>query len=154
MARSKEGEEMIRHLIAVLMTGANLAAPVQAAERHFADAPLHAIQFVDRQEGWAVGDVGAIWHTINGGQNWERQPSGMSASLRSVCFLNPYTGWIVGREELPHGYGSVGVLLFTKDGGLSWKQTALNSMPGLNCVRFLDVKTGFVARDGTNRFPK
>lgn len=144
---------MIRHFIAVLIAGAILAAPVHAADRHFADAALHAVQFVDRQEGWAVGDEGVIWHTINGGQNWERQPSGMSASLRSVCFLNPYTGWIVGREELPHGSGSVGVLLITKDGGLSWKQTALNSLPGLNCVRFLDVKTGFVAGDGTDRFP-
>jgi photosystem II stability/assembly factor-like uncharacterized protein len=152
---------MRRLLLEVLIAGAILAAPVRAAERHFEDAALHSVQFIDPQEGWAVGDEGAIWHTINGGQNWERQPSGVSASLRSVCFLNPYTGWIVGREELPRGAGapgdgsarSIGVLLFTKDGGLSWRQTALNSLPGLNCVRFLDIKTGFVAGDATEQFP-
>src|SRR5438132_8192254 len=117
-----------------------LACSAQGTERHFEDAALHAVQFVDPQEGWAVGDEGAIWHNINGGQTWERQPSGVVASLRSVWFLNPYMGWIVGREELPLGEprrvsaGSLGVLLFTKDGGLTWRQTAINSLPGLNCV--------------------
>ena len=34
------------------------------------DAPLHAVQFVDRVEGWAVGDEGAILHTIDAGKIW------------------------------------------------------------------------------------
>src|SRR5262249_23096731 len=66
-----------------------LGHPIQAAERHFEDATLHGVYFIDKQEGWAVGDEGAIWHTINAGQTWERQPSGVVASLRSVWFLNP-----------------------------------------------------------------
>jgi photosystem II stability/assembly factor-like uncharacterized protein/tetratricopeptide (TPR) repeat protein len=143
----------------IIFAAAILTTSVQSAERHFEDAALNAVQFVDPQEGWAVGDAGTIWHTINGGKNWERQPSGVSASLRSICFLNPYTGWIAGRDELPDGDSggtsprSLGVLLFTKDGGLSWRQTTLNSLPGLNCVRFLNVKTGFVAGDATEQFP-
>ena len=44
----------------------------------------------------------------------------MRAALRAVHFLNPYTGWAVGREELPQGGGSAGVILFTDDGGLKW----------------------------------
>jgi len=149
----------MRPAMAMIFAAAFLPAPALAAERYFQDAALHAVQFVDRQEGWAVGDEGVIWHTINGGQNWERQPSGVAASLRSVCFLNPYTGWIVGREELPitepGGVSprSLGVLLFTKDGGLTWRQTALNTLPGLNSVRFLDVKTGFVVGDGNEQSP-
>jgi photosystem II stability/assembly factor-like uncharacterized protein len=138
-----------------------LATPIRAAERHFEDAALHAVYFIDKQEGWAVGDEGAIWHTINAGQTWERQPSGVIASLRSVWFLNPYMGWVVGRDELPLGAGetgstnprSVGLLLFTKDGGLTWRQMAVNSLPGLNCVRFVDHKTGFLAGDGTEQYP-
>src|SRR5437870_12651187 len=78
--------------------------------RNFEDAALHAVQFVDEHEGWAVGDEGVVWLTIDGGQTWERQPTGLRASLRSVLFLNPYTGWFVGREDLRHGDGSVGVL--------------------------------------------
>src|SRR5579883_3309856 len=119
----------------------------------FEDAALRAVQFVDREEGWAVGDVGVIWHTIDGGRTWERQPSGVRASLRGLHFLNPYTAWVVGREELPHGGGSTGVLLFTADGGLTWHSAGEYALPGLNAVRFLDNRTGYVAGDGTDQFP-
>src|SRR4051812_15160310 len=87
--------------------------------RHFEDAALHAVQFADKNEGWAVGDEGVIWHTIDGGQHWERQPTGVRASLRSLHFVNPYFGWVAGREELAGG-GSAGVVLCTQDGGVSW----------------------------------
>jgi photosystem II stability/assembly factor-like uncharacterized protein len=119
----------------------------------FDDAPLHTVQFVDRNEGWAAGDDGVVWHTIDGGATWERQPTGVRASLRSIHFLNPYTGWIAGREELPNGGGSNGVLLFTKDGGLKWQLMTLNSLPGLHRVRFVDNKTGFALGDGCGQYP-
>src|SRR5207302_3584010 len=119
----------------------------------FDDAPLHAVQFVDRNEGWAVGDDGVVWHTIDGGQSWERQPTGVRASLRSIHFLNPYTGWVAGREELPHGQGSAGVLLFTQDGGLKWRRIGSRFFPGLQRVQFVDNKTGFAVGDGTEHFP-
>src|SRR5262245_13597656 len=88
-------------------------APLATASdlRFFNDAALHAVQFMaDGQEGWAVGDEGVIWHTIDGGQQWDRQPTATRASLRSVHFLNPAVGFVVGREELPLGHGSAGVI--------------------------------------------
>src|SRR5947209_2719785 len=121
--------------------------------RPFEDAPLNALQFVDKQEGWAAGADGVVWHTIDGGRNWERQPTGTRTALRGICFLNPYTGWAVGREELPNGGGSVGVILTTCDGGMHWSRAAGGSLPGLNCVRFFDENTGLVAGDGTDLFP-
>ncbi|GIW82296.1 MAG: hypothetical protein KatS3mg105_4103 [Gemmatales bacterium] len=122
-------------------------------QRHFNDATIHAIQFVDKSEGWAVGDEGVIWHTIDGGKNWERQPTGVRASLRSVHFLTPYTGWVVGRVELPYDAGSRGVVLFTNDGGIKWKQLHINSFPGLNAVRMVDDRVGYLLGDGSERFP-
>src|SRR5437764_11110383 len=74
-------------------------------------------------------------------------------SLRSVHFLNPYTGWAVGREELPHAGGSAGVILFTDDGGLRWNRMPAPTLPGLNYVRFFDDRTGVVAGDGSDLFP-
>jgi photosystem II stability/assembly factor-like uncharacterized protein/tetratricopeptide (TPR) repeat protein len=140
---------------ALVLSAAVLVAPaLRAGElRTWEDAPLHAVQFIDRDEGWAVGDGGAVWHTIDGGHAWERQPTGTTASLRSLQFLNPYTGWVVGREELPHGAGSAGVILFTRDGGLRWQRLSSGALPGLNCVRFLDGKAGFVAGDGSDQYP-
>jgi photosystem II stability/assembly factor-like uncharacterized protein/tetratricopeptide (TPR) repeat protein len=144
----------MRSLSLVLLASALLAVRAGAADlRTFDDAPLHAVQFVDNKEGWAVGDEGAIWHTIDGGREWERQPTGVRSSLRSICFLTPYTGWVAGREELPNGGGSTGVLLYTRDGGLKWHRATLNVMPGLNCIRFRDNKVGFVAGDGTDQYP-
>ncbi|OAI41112.1 hypothetical protein AYO40_03775, partial [Planctomycetaceae bacterium SCGC AG-212-D15] len=128
--------------------------PLAAASdfRRFEDAALHAVQFWDKNEGWAVGDEGAIWHTIDGGQSWERQPTGVRSSLRSLQFLNPYVGWVVGREELPGG-GSTGTILYTRDGGLKWQSASRNTLPGLQHVRFVDDRTGFVVGDGTDQFP-
>ena len=42
----------------------------------FEDAGVHAVQFVDASEGWACGDDGVVWHSIDGGKNWERQKTG------------------------------------------------------------------------------
>jgi photosystem II stability/assembly factor-like uncharacterized protein len=126
---------------------------VAADLRPLEDAPLFAVQFVDTREGWAAGADGVIWHSIDGGQHWERQPTGTRAILRSVCFVNPYVGWAVGREELPHGGGSNGIVLHTRNGGLKWTRLADGAMPGLNVVRFFDEKMGIAAGDGSEREP-
>src|SRR5258707_2187752 len=146
--------QVMRCFFTALLVCAALLSTARASDLPaFDDAPLHAVQFVDRNEGWAVGDDGVVWHTIDGGKSWERQPTGVRASLRSVHFLNPFTGWIAGREELPNGGGSNGVLLFTKDGGLKWQLVTLNSLPGLHRVRFINDKTGYVLGDGCDQFP-
>jgi photosystem II stability/assembly factor-like uncharacterized protein len=130
-----------------------LLGPVRAADtRHYEDATLRSVHFPDEREGWAVGDEGVIWHTIDAGKSWERQPSGTRASLRSVYFVDPYIGWIAGREELPTG-GSVGVVLYTSNGGQSWRRILMNSVPGLHLVRFVGPKTGYLAGDGSEQFP-
>lgn len=119
----------------------------------FADAGLHAVQFIDKDEGWAVGDDGAIWHSMNGGKAWERQKSGTRASLRSVHFQTPYSGWAVGRLDTPAGGSSIGVLLKTSDGGLKWESVGTNVLPGLHYVKFINETTGFVCGDGSDSFP-
>ncbi len=120
---------------------------------YFEDATLRAVQFTpDGKRGWVAGDEGVVWHTRDGGQSWHRQTTGVRASLRSICFITPTVGWIVGREEKPGG-GSVGVVLFTNNGGEEWQRAFVNQFPGLNRVRFLTGKTGFLLGDGTPRFP-
>ncbi len=142
----------MRPILAALALAAALPLPARGADlRHPEDAALHAVQFVDENEGWAVGDAGAVWHSIDGGATWERQPTGVRASLRSVYFLNPFTGWAVGREETAHG--SVGTVLVTRDGGLKWQRLCVNGLPGLQRVRFFDDKNGIAAGDGSEQYP-
>ncbi len=124
----------------------------QSPNSYFEDAAIRALHFVDSKEGWAVGDEGVVWHTINGGKDWERQPTGTRASLKSIHFLSPYFGWVVGTEYHPT-LDSVGVILFTRDGGIKWTKVLHNSMPGLNFVKFLDNKIGILAGDATEAYP-
>lgn len=132
---------------------AALAAPALAQPPvAFADAGLHAVQFVDEKEGWACGDDGTVWHSINGGKSWERQKTGTRASLRGLHFTSPYVGWTVGRIDGPNGT-SVGVMLRTTDGGLKWDEVGTNVMPPLASVRFTDERTGFAFGEATGAFP-
>jgi photosystem II stability/assembly factor-like uncharacterized protein len=140
-------------LVALVLLAISAASANATDLRHFDDAALHAVQFVDAREGWAVGDEGVVWHTIDSGQTWERQPTGVRASLRSVQFLTAYIGWIAGREELPGGTGSAGVLLYTRDGGQKWQRLLANSLPGLNVIRFADPQNGYVLGDGADQYP-
>jgi photosystem II stability/assembly factor-like uncharacterized protein len=137
---------------AAVVVAIALAAPSPAQPPvAFGDAGIHAIQFIDQSEGWAVGDDGVIWHSIDGGKTWERQKSGTRASLRGVHFQTPYTGWAVGRIETSAG-GSVGVMLRTTDGGLKWDEVGTNVLPGLHGVQFFSEKYGFVCGDGSAAF--
>jgi photosystem II stability/assembly factor-like uncharacterized protein len=144
---------MRRATLSLLLVALGLPAAWGADPRPFEDAALHAVHFVDAEEGWAVGDDGVVWHTLDHGQSWERQPTGVRASLRAVHFVNLSTGWIAGREELPHNGGSSGVLLYTRDGGVKWQCVNARALPGLNDVYFVDTKTGFVVGDGSEQFP-
>src|SRR5262245_4270480 len=142
----------MRPFLLALAVSAALAVTLHAAPPAFDDAPLHAVQFLSRDEGWAVGDEGVVLQTIDGGKTWERRPIGTQASLRSLHFLNPLVGWVAGREELPHG-GSAGVLFVTSDGGVEWRRLTFNTLPGLQRVRFLDAKTGYVVGDSAEQYP-
>lgn len=132
---------------------AAIALLASADLRPLADAPLHSVQFVDLREGWAAGADGVVWHTVDGGKSWERQPTGTRATLRAIHFVTPYTGWAVGRDEQPAGQESSGVVMVTTDGGLKWTRLNDRSLPGLQVVRFFDELTGIVAGDGSDLSP-
>jgi len=129
-----------------------LALGAAPDERAAGDAPLCAVRFVDKSEGWAAGADGVLWHTIDGGATWERQAVPTRGRLQALQFLTPYTGLAAGREEV-NGGGSAGVLLRTRDGGVTWERLAAGVLPGLQAVQFDDDQAGRVAGDGTDRWP-
>jgi len=90
---------------------------------------------VDDQEGWVVG-WGNIYHTTNGGQNWDTHsfPS-VLGDLTDVYFINADTGWIVGTYQ---------IILKTTNGGEDWIKIS-NTLAGdewLYSVKFADANNG------------
>lgn len=97
---------------------------------------LRDIYFMDRENGWAVGDGGLILRTSNGGDLWEIHPSGTEASLQNIAFVDSETAWIV---------GSGGTILKTIDGGGRWTPQYTGSTQALYGVHFVDNRRGWVA---------
>lgn len=65
----------------------------------------------DTTNAIAVGDMGTVIRTTNGGISWNTISSGTSNNLTSVFFTNADTGFIV---------GDAGIILKTTDAGISW----------------------------------
>lgn len=72
---------------------------------------LYDYFFLDEMRGWAVGKMGTIITTRDGGVTWQRQVSGTELTLARVIFVNAQDGWSV---------ASNGAILKTNNGGMSW----------------------------------
>jgi photosystem II stability/assembly factor-like uncharacterized protein len=75
------------------------------------DTDLLDVQFLDTNQGWAVGEGGVILHTVDGGATWSHQVSTTSENLAAVSFCNAEHGYAV---------GTGGTILRTFDGGIKW----------------------------------
>src|SRR5690606_35919327 len=102
----REGGDMSRengrqHFVAgaLVLAWVGVAAGIQpppSSPTMHGDAELTSVFFLDADRGWAVGDRGVIWHTVDGGRAWRQQPSPVHCRLESVQFLSSELGWAVG----------------------------------------------------------
>lgn len=98
------------------------------------DATLRGVTFVDPDRGWAVGDLGVILHTTDGGDTWSHQLSGTTHTLSSVIFLNAERGFAAGGWYEADTGLSRGVLLETRNGGKNWTPI-LADLPWIRTLR-------------------
>lgn len=86
-------------------------------------SPLNAVSFVNANEGWAVGQWGAILATEDGGNSWrvQRLDTEEDRPLFAVHFFNAQEGIAVGLWSL---------VLTTRDGGDNWSVQTLPAPPG------------------------
>ena len=87
------------------------------------DATLTAVSFADAREGWAVGHLGVILHSADGGETWsvQRIDPVEDRPLFAVAFTDARNGVAVGLWSL---------MLRTRDGGRTWEAAELPPPPG------------------------
>jgi len=99
---------------------------------------LRGVWFVTNREGWIVGDLGTILHTLDAGKTWATQASNSTGyALNAVAFISPGTGVVV---------GSSGRILRTTNGGATWAPVTADTdnLKALNHVFFQDATRGWI----------
>ncbi len=96
------------------------------------------IFFTSASMGWAVGPLGKIVNTTNGGLAWNIQNSGVTEYLICVYFSDSQHGWASGRN---------GTILATQDGGLNWEKQNGYTMRDLRSIHFTNSSDGWVVGD-------
>ena len=107
---------------------------------------LARVQFLDSQNGWAVGPASVI-RTKNGGESWGYLLTNNSENgyftPHAIHMVDGWRGWLTGHT---------GNLMRTEDGGVTWKQVSLplraGEHPILWDVTFTDESHGWVVGEG------
>lgn len=95
---------------------------------------LHGVFFLSPDEGWAVGQLGKIFHTVDAGKTWQEQKSQTNLLLTAVDFTDQSHGWAVGER---------GSITHTDDGGKTWKAQDSGVTYPLFDVDFIDNQNGW-----------
>lgn len=112
---------------------------------------LNSVHFIGGDTGYAVGQalisidlghfeppIGLILKTTDGGVTWNSQQSGTQNNLKSVCFGNKDTGFVVGDS---------GMILHTVNGGLDWEKQFSGTGMNLNSLSFKGPGEAFAVGD-------
>ena len=106
---------------------------------------------MDSNQGWMAGGPGAglgiIYHTVDGGVNWDVLYSdtlNLPAPIyfNDVCFINDDNGWVVGYGSY-FMMGCYGTIMHTVDGGETWDYQEFSAGFPVNSVQFLDSLRGW-----------
>jgi len=116
------------------------------------DANLHAVRFIDRKVGWAVGDHGVAFRTTDGGRSWESRFLPADLTFRTADFLTEDVGWAAGATTTPYTQVVAGAVFQTRDGGRTWKQVNRAPLPRIHAIRFFNERDGIAAGGVNERF--
>ncbi|MBW8359658.1 MAG: T9SS type A sorting domain-containing protein [Weeksellaceae bacterium] len=110
---------------------------------------LTAMQFLDINQGWVVGDNGKIMKTTNGGTTWTSTtpPGSENYNDLLVNFVDSNTGWISARDN------NLFFMLHTTNGGNTWTQQLLPFSSRVYSAYFWDANNGWAASDWNSTSP-
>jgi|GEM_PF-1647409 len=79
------------------------------------------IHFLNENEIWAVGPVGAVWHSKDRGHSWNVAVETVKPDFIDIQFVSLEKGWALGNALNTSLNLWQGVLLTTKNGGRNWE---------------------------------
>ncbi len=129
----------------LLLAVISLLAPAVFSQGWYWQNPLpqgnaiYDLQVIDAATVVAVGDLGVILRTQDGGNTWKLQPSDTSIALYGVHFPNADLGMAVGDS---------GVILRSEDGGKSCLTQISNTIVALRAVYMFGPSDGVAVGDG------
>lgn len=89
---------------------------------------------------WAVGNVGTIIFSDDGGDSWTIQESGTVKRLNNIQFIDQNKGWVV---------GSGGTILHSTNAGYTWQDHSIDSNVCLNGLHFIDEDNGWLVGENS-----
>ncbi|MDE3097286.1 MAG: hypothetical protein KGK07_14960, partial [Chloroflexota bacterium] len=104
----------------------------------------------DGLHGWAVGGLGLIVATTDGGKTWTPQPSGTQVNLETVAAIGNgraiAAGVDIGFSDVVSAGPKPHVILRTSDGGATWQEVRIAPDYEISTVTFLpDGRHGWMA---------
>jgi len=149
--RKAESElQQINHMLGILESAAHYQSIPHPAVRGL---PLMDVQFIG-EHGWAVGAMGTILRTEDGGNTWQTIQLKFDADLYRVKFINKNQGWAVGgririaetNEGMRHDQrGGYAYIFHSIDGGKTWECQFGERGRHLFALDFSDEHTGYAA---------
>src|SRR5205085_9982217 len=110
---------------------------------------IYDIQFLDKMNGWASGSKGSIYHTNNGGVNWDKQRTelepGETITLPGSEGAKMFHIDGISFVDAEHGYAAArsseedtGRVLGTVNGGAAWSKQRIIADSGARDILFVN----------------
>jgi photosystem II stability/assembly factor-like uncharacterized protein len=132
---------LVSALAGVLAVLAATNGPEAAADTLDAETlrqGLFSVCFANDNEGFTVGDLGRIFHTVDSGKTWEIQSAGTKRPFVSVSCIDAQRAWIAGQA---------GQIATTTDAGKTWTQQKSGTEQQLLSIKFIDAQNGMAVGD-------
>ncbi len=100
---------------------------------------LNCVKFINNNTGIAVGRLGTIIRTTNGGLSWNVQSFSNSVSLNSISVVDSLRILVCGDS---------GRVMKSSNGGLNWLSIPSGTGLNLNKILFLNNLTGYIVGNG------
>ncbi|MBZ0201411.1 MAG: hypothetical protein K8I03_00180, partial [Ignavibacteria bacterium] len=107
---------------------------------------LYSIAYVNNNSAVAVGRLGTLLLTTNGGVNWINKLPCSKDTLVQAQFTDEYTGYAGGTES---SILSKGIIYKTTDQGNNWSRIVAAENFDIKCIFFQNLNSGFAGGKGT-----